>query len=97
MFRVIPNFVTVNAYTQPSLNSGYEFNTLGSGGFLRRTAYALSRVVLTKTDSGGTSFNFYEIVGNGSWFIQPLLPAGGAWVEQNGSELCDADGIWRSQ
>jgi hypothetical protein len=39
--------------------------TLGHGGFLHRTEYALSRVVLTKTDSGGTSFNFSEIVGNG--------------------------------
>jgi hypothetical protein len=40
------------------------YYTLGHGGFLRRTGYALSRVVLTKTDSGGTSFNFSEIVGN---------------------------------
>jgi hypothetical protein len=41
------------------------YYTLGSGGFLRRTGYALSRVVLTKTDSGGRSFNFSEIAGNG--------------------------------
>jgi hypothetical protein len=41
------------------------YYTLGHGGFFRRTGYALSRVVLTKTDSGGTSFNFSEIVGNG--------------------------------
>jgi hypothetical protein len=41
------------------------YYTLGHGGFFRRTRYALSRVVLTKTDSGGRSFNFSEIVGNG--------------------------------
>ncbi len=41
------------------------YYTLGYGGFLRRTRYALSRVVLTKTDSGGTSFNSSEILGNG--------------------------------
>jgi hypothetical protein len=41
------------------------YYTLGRGGFLRRARYALSRVVLTKTDSGGTSFNFSEILGNG--------------------------------
>jgi hypothetical protein len=41
------------------------YYTLGHGGFFRRTGYALSRVVITKTDSGGTSFNFSEIVGNG--------------------------------
>ena len=41
------------------------YYTRGHGGFLRRTGYALSRVVLTKTDSGGTAFNFSEVLGNG--------------------------------
>jgi hypothetical protein len=41
------------------------YYTLGDGSFFRRTTYALSQVVLTKTDSGGTSFNFSEILGNG--------------------------------
>jgi hypothetical protein len=40
------------------------YYTLGHGGFFRRTAYALSRVVVTKTDSGGRTFNTSEIVGN---------------------------------
>lgn len=40
------------------------YYTRGYGGFFRRAGYALSRVVLTRTDSGGTSFNFSEIVGN---------------------------------
>jgi hypothetical protein len=40
------------------------YYTLGHGGFFHRTGYALSRVFLTKTDSGGTSFNFSEIGGN---------------------------------
>jgi len=38
---------------------------LGHGGLFRRTAYALSQVLLTKTDSGGTSFDYSEIAGNG--------------------------------
>jgi hypothetical protein len=41
------------------------YYTRGHGGFFRRAGYALSRVVLTKTDSGGTSVNLSEIVGNG--------------------------------
>jgi len=41
------------------------YYTLGHGGFLRRTGYAISRAFITKTDSGGTSFNFSEVVGNG--------------------------------
>ena len=41
------------------------YYTLGHGGFFRRAGYALSRVVITKTDSGGRSFNYSEIIGNG--------------------------------
>jgi hypothetical protein len=41
------------------------YYTLGHGSFFRRTKYALSQVVLTRTDSGGVSFNYSEIVGNG--------------------------------
>jgi hypothetical protein len=40
------------------------YYTLGHGGFFRRMAYALSRTVLTKTDSGGISFNWSEVGGN---------------------------------
>ena len=38
--------------------------TLGHGGFFRRFGYALSRTVVTKTDSGGLSFNWSEVGGN---------------------------------
>jgi hypothetical protein len=41
------------------------YYTRGHGGFFRRAGYALSQVVMTKTDSGGTTFNLSEIVGNG--------------------------------
>jgi len=41
------------------------YYTLGYGGFLRRARYALSRVVITRTDSGRNTFNISEIAGNG--------------------------------
>ena len=42
------------------------YYTLGHGGFFfHRAGYALSCVVVTKTDSGGSGFNYAEIVGNG--------------------------------
>src|SRR5579863_1954641 len=41
------------------------YYTLGHGGFFHRAGYALAQVVVTKTDSGGRSFNYSEIVGNG--------------------------------
>ena len=40
------------------------YYTLGHGGFFRRFGYAVSRTVITKTDSGGSSFNWSEVVGN---------------------------------
>src|SRR2546428_582468 len=40
------------------------YYTLGHGGFFRRFGYALSRTVITKTDSGGTNFNWSEVAGN---------------------------------
>ena len=41
------------------------YYTMGNGGFFRRTGYAISRAFVTKTDSGGTSFNWSEVMGNG--------------------------------
>jgi hypothetical protein len=40
------------------------YYTLGHGGFFHRVKYALSRIAVTKTDSGGSSFNYSEVVGN---------------------------------
>lgn len=40
------------------------YYTLGHGGFRRRTWYSLSRTFVTKTDSGGSQFNWSEVGGN---------------------------------
>ena len=36
------------------------------GNFFTRTGYSISRLFVTRTDSGGTTFNFSEIIGNGA-------------------------------
>jgi hypothetical protein len=41
------------------------YYTMENGGFFRRMGYAISRAFVTKTDSGGTSFNWSEVAGNG--------------------------------
>jgi hypothetical protein len=41
------------------------YYTLGHGGIFRRTGYAISRLVVTKTDSGNWGPNFSNIPGNG--------------------------------
>jgi hypothetical protein len=40
------------------------YYTKGHGGFFRRMGYALSRTVVTRTDSGGSTFNLSEVLGN---------------------------------
>jgi hypothetical protein len=42
------------------------YYTLGRGGILKRSGYSISRLFITRTDSGGASPNLSEIVGNGA-------------------------------
>jgi hypothetical protein len=41
------------------------YYTLYRGGFFHRAGYALSRLCIARKDSGGTTFNFSEILGSG--------------------------------
>jgi hypothetical protein len=42
------------------------YYTLGKGGFFKRTGYALSRAVITRSDAGAATFNFGEVFGAGA-------------------------------
>jgi hypothetical protein len=42
------------------------YYTMGKGGFVRRTGYAVSRLFIIRTNSGGSTFNLSEIVGAGA-------------------------------
>jgi hypothetical protein len=42
------------------------YYTLGQGGFLKRTGYALSRAVITRNDAGNDTFNSSEVIGAGA-------------------------------
>jgi hypothetical protein len=42
------------------------YYTLGKGGFIKRTGYAVSRLFITRTDGGKNTFNISEIVGAGA-------------------------------
>lgn len=48
------------------LHQDPRFYTLGHGGALRRTAYAFSRILITRTDSSHETLNASEIVGAGA-------------------------------
>jgi len=55
-----------------ALHQDPRFYTLGSGsreshnGAVKRVGYAFSRILITRTDSGGSNFNFSEVVGSGT-------------------------------
>src|SRR3984885_7364344 len=59
----IENFM-VNAVGPSLIHTAPRYYQLGKGGFVHRTGYALSRLVITRTDSGHNTFNFGEIGGS---------------------------------
>jgi hypothetical protein len=46
------------------LHQDPRYFTKGNGGFLKRTAYAIGREVLTRNDDGRNHFNTSEVSGN---------------------------------
>jgi len=63
--QAVGNYLT-EAIVPAATREDPRYYTRGHGGLFRRSRYALSRLVVTRTDSGGSSFNFSEIVGNGA-------------------------------
>ena len=59
----IENFMT-SAILPTLLKQDPRYFQLGSGSFFHRTGYAISRIFVTRTDSGGTQFNISEIAGS---------------------------------
>jgi hypothetical protein len=48
------------------LRQDSRYYTLGHGGFVKRSFYAVTRIVITRTDSGGETFNASEVFGAGA-------------------------------
>jgi hypothetical protein len=60
--NAIENFMAYAVF--PSvLHQDPRYYQLGHGGFRKRTIHALGRVVLTRSDSGQTQFNYSELLG----------------------------------
>ena len=59
----IENFWT-SAILPVALRQDPRYFQLGQGGFWRRTGYAMSRIPVTRSDSGRNQFNFSEILGS---------------------------------
>ncbi len=62
--QTIENIVT-EAVVPSLLREDPRYFRLGTGGFFKRTGYAVSRIWVTQTDAGHRTFNFSEIMGAG--------------------------------
>jgi hypothetical protein len=61
----IENYMTEAIVPAPTKEDP-RYYTMGKGGFAKRTGYAVSRLFITRTNSGGSTFNLSEIVGAGA-------------------------------
>lgn len=61
----IENYMT-EAIIPVATKEDPRYYTLGKGGFLKRSGYAVSRLFITRTNSGKSTFNLSEIVGAGA-------------------------------
>ncbi|HXX19422.1 MAG TPA: hypothetical protein VEJ46_08465 [Candidatus Acidoferrum sp.] len=59
----IENFMT-SAVVPSLLRQDPRYYQLGRGGFWHRTGYAVSRLFITRSDSGARQFNFSELCGS---------------------------------
>jgi hypothetical protein len=71
------------------------YYTLGHGGFVKRTGYALSRAVITRSNSGAQVFNISEIFGAGaaSGISNMYYPSASRSVGNTASEWAEDVGI----
>jgi hypothetical protein len=61
----LENYMT-EAFVPAATKEDPRYYTMGKGGFFKRTGYAVSRLFITRTDAGGRTFNFSEVVGAGA-------------------------------
>jgi len=68
------------------------YYTLGTGGFFKRSGYALSRLLITRTDSGKKTLNVSEIVGAGA-----AAGIGNTYYPANSNQFVQTYQRWISQ
>jgi hypothetical protein len=56
--------VMTSAVLPSLLHEDPRYFQMGKGGFWHRTFYAMSRIAITRTDSGHDTFNFSEVLGS---------------------------------
>ncbi|MGP8095212.1 MAG: hypothetical protein ACLP72_18015 [Candidatus Sulfotelmatobacter sp.] len=61
----VENYMT-EAIVPAATREDPRYYTLGKGGFIKRTGYAVSRLFITRTNAGKSTFNLSEVVGAGA-------------------------------
>jgi len=61
----IENYMT-EAIVPVATKEDPRYYTMGKGGLVKRTGYAVSRLFITRTNAGGSTFNLSEVVGAGA-------------------------------
>lgn len=89
---VIEGYMTSGVF--PSvLRQDPRYFVLGKGGFWHRTEYALSRLIITRSDSGSSQFNASEIFGSAS--AAAISTYG--YHPENDKTLGNAASVWGTQ
>lgn len=63
--NTIENYL-VEAIVPAATKEDARYYTLGHGGFFKRTGYAVTRLLITRNDSGNRTLNLSEIIGAGA-------------------------------
>jgi hypothetical protein len=102
----IENFIT-SAVLPSILHQDPRFFQSEKGGFARKAGYAVSRIFVTRTDSGGSQFNYSEVVGSAlsasistfSYHPRSTIlssPSGPRFIPSDRT-LANAASVWGSQ
>ena len=89
----IENFIT-GAVLPSLLRQDPRFFQSGKGSFMHRTGYAVSRIFVTRTDSGGQQFNYSEVVGSAlsaTISTYSYHPKGGFVTTPSGRQFISSD------
>jgi hypothetical protein len=89
--NTIENYM-VEAFVPTVTKEDPRYYTLGHGGFFKRSAYSVSRLFVTRTDSGNPTVNLSEIVGAGA-----AAGIGNAYYPQSNNQGVKTYQRWGSQ
>jgi hypothetical protein len=94
--QTIENYM-VEFFVPAATHEDTRFYTLGHGGFVKRAGYSLSRVVVTRSDSGKETFNLGEVAGasfgaalSNAYYPAPQRTVGNTFTQMGTSIGIDA-------